>query len=225
MHRILIAMAIVVSCSAADGPAPGQRLPLPLRDPDAGVTDATARRAVFAGGCFWCVEGVFEQIAGVRDARSGYVGGNAQTANYQAVCTGATGHAEAVEITYDPTKVTFGQLMRVFFATHDPTTKDRQGPDAGTQYRSSIFWVDEPQRAAAEAYIAQLDAAAAFPRPIVTRLEKLGTFHPAETDHQDFVRLNPNHPYIRHQALPKIEKLRLMFPEVQKPPATDAPKP
>lgn len=194
------------------GPRGENLLPVPALDPDAGVTDATPRRAVFAAGCFWCVEGVFERLDGVLDAESGYAGGAPETANYQAVCGGDTGHAEVVRVTYDPTRITYGTLLRVFFATHDPTQRDRQGPDVGTQYRSSVFWSDEPQRAAAEGYLRQLAEAKLFPRPIATRLERLTAFHSAEGYHQDFVGRNPSHPYIQVQALPKIGTLDRLFP-------------
>ncbi|MBA3686729.1 MAG: peptide-methionine (S)-S-oxide reductase MsrA [Planctomycetes bacterium] len=177
------------------------------------MTDRAPRRAVFAAGCFWCVEGVFERLAGVLDAESGYAGGSTDTADYESVCGGDSGHAEVVRVTYDPTRITFGELLRVFFATHDPTQRDRQGPDVGTQYRSSVFWVDEAQRAAAEAYLRQLEAAKVFPRPIATRLEPLEVFHSAEGYHQDYVRKHPENPYIRAHALPKVAKLASLFPE------------
>jgi peptide-methionine (S)-S-oxide reductase len=187
-------------------------LPLPQIDiaPDAPGT----KHAIFAGGCFWCTEAVFEQIVGVSDVVSGYAGDIAQTANYEAVCGGGTNHAEAIRITYDPSKVTFGQLLRVFFATHDPTTKDRQGPDWGRQYRSAIFYQTDDEKRVAQAYIQQLDEAKLFPRPIVTTLEPLTQFFPAEAYHQDFARANPTHPYIRQQALPKVAKVREKFGEM-----------
>jgi peptide-methionine (S)-S-oxide reductase len=189
-------------------------LPLPQLDIAPGSSDP--HHAIFAGGCFWCTEAVFEQIAGVSDVVSGYSGDIAQTANYEAVCGGGTNHAEAIRITYDPSKVTFGQLLRVFFATHDPTTKDRQGPDWGRQYRSAIFYQTDDEKRVAEAYIKQLDEAKVFPRPIVTTLEPLTQFFPAEGYHQDFARENPTHPYIRQQALPKVAKVREKFNEMVK---------
>ena len=152
---------------------------------------AERAEAVFAGGCFWCVEAVFEQIDGVLDAVSGYAGGSAETANYKAVCGGDTGHAEAVKIVYDPRKVSYEQLLKVHFATHDPTTKDRQGNDEGPQYRSAIFYASEEEKEIAKAFIADLDDAKAFPRPIVTTLEPLVKFFPAEAYHQDYLRKNP----------------------------------
>jgi peptide-methionine (S)-S-oxide reductase len=164
----------------------GDVLPAPKIDvpkTEAGQT----RQAVFAGGCFWCTEAVFEQLEGVTEVTSGYSGGDADTANYKAVCTGQTGHAEAIRITYDPAKLTFGELLRVHFATHDPTTLNRQGADKGTQYRSAIFYADDEEKHVAEAYIRQLDEAKVFSSPIVTTLEPLAAFYPAEEYHQDYV--------------------------------------
>jgi peptide-methionine (S)-S-oxide reductase len=172
--------------------------------------------AVFAGGCFWCVEAVFEELDGVVDAVSGYAGGSAETANYEAVCSGTSGHAEAVQIIYDPEKITFETLLEVHFATHDPTTLNRQGNDTGTQYRSAIFYAHEKERRAAESFIADLTKNQAFAKPIVTTLEPLETFYPAETYHQNFVCANPNQGYVRAVALPKVDKVRKYFPEALK---------
>jgi peptide-methionine (S)-S-oxide reductase len=172
--------------------------------------------AVFAGGCFWCVEAVFEELDGVVDAVSGYAGGSAETANYEAVCSGTSGHAEAVQIIYDPEKITFETLLEVHFATHDPTTLNRQGNDTGTQYRSAIFYANEKERRAAEAFIADLMKNRTFAKPIVTTLEPLETFYPAETYHQNFVCANPNQGYVRAVALPKVDKVRKYFPEALK---------
>jgi peptide-methionine (S)-S-oxide reductase len=181
--------------------------------PDKATKSGETRTAIFAGGCFWCVEGVFEQLEGVADATSGYAGGKKETANYKDVCTGETGHAEAVKVTYDPSKISYAELLRVFYTTHDPTTKDRQGPDHGTQYRSAIFYLDDEQKKVAEAYIKQLNEAKAFPAPIVTTLEplKIDQFYKAEDYHQDYVRCNPNNPYIGSIALPKVQKVREKF--------------
>jgi peptide-methionine (S)-S-oxide reductase len=181
--------------------------------PDKATKAGETRTAIFAGGCFWCVEGVFEQMEGVKDAVSGYAGGTKESANYKAVCTGETGHAEAVKVTYDPSKITYAELLRVFYTTHDPTTKDRQGPDAGTQYRSAVFYLDDEQKKVAEAYIKQLNEAKAFPAPIVTTLEaiKPEAFYVAEDYHQDYVRCNPNNPYIGSIAMPKVTKVREKF--------------
>lgn len=175
--------------------------------------DAGPREAVFAGGCFWCVEGVFQQLEGVSEVTSGYAGGDASTATYEQVASGATDHAEVVRVVYDPAKISYGELLRVFFATHDPTQLDRQGPDRGRQYRSAVFYADQQQKQTAEAYIAQLTEAGVYSRPIVTTLEPLEAFYPAEEYHQDFVDRNPTHPYVRQWALPKLDKLEEAFPE------------
>ncbi len=174
------------------------------------------KKAVFAGGCFWCVEAVFEELDGVHNAISGYAGGDADSANYEAVCSGRTQHAEAVEILYDPSKLSYAKLLEVHFATHDPTTLNRQGADAGPQYRSAIFYADDEQKQLAEAFIADLDAAKAFPSKIVTTLEPLEKFYPAEAYHQGFVCRNPNQGYVRGVALPKVEKVQKKFKEMLK---------
>ena len=167
--------------------------------------------AVIAGGCFWCVEAVFEELDGVIDAVSGYAGGSKETANYEAVCSGTTGHAEAVQIVYDPAKITFGKLLEVHFATHDPTTLNRQGNDTGPQYRSAIFYANDTERKTAEDYIARLTEERAYDRPIVTTLEPLQTFYPAESYHQNYVCANPRQGYVRAVALPKVDKVRKLF--------------
>jgi len=175
--------------------------------------------AVFAGGCFWCVEGVFRQIKGVTAAVSGYAGGSKESANYERVCTGLTGHAESVKITYDPSKVTYGQLLRVLFTAIDPTTKNSQGPDFGPQYRSVVFYENDDQKKVAQAYIKQLDDAKIFPHAIVTTLEplKADAFYPAEGYHQNYVACHLNNPYITQVALPKVEKVREKFKDQVKP--------
>jgi peptide methionine sulfoxide reductase msrA/msrB len=185
--------------------------------PAAGA-DASPERAtaVFAGGCFWCTEAVFEELDGVIDAVSGYAGGTRETADYETVCTGTTGHAESIEIIYDPRKISYEKLLAVFFATHDPTTKNRQGNDVGPQYRSAIFYADERERALAAAYIEDLTDAKVFARPIVTTLEPLTGFYPAETYHQNYVCLNPNQGYVRMVALPKVAKVREKFADLLK---------
>ena len=173
------------------------------------------RTAVFAGGCFWCTEAVFEPLAGVEKVVSGYAGGDAASATYKKVSEGVTAHAEAIEITYDPAKISYGTLLKVFFSVaHDPTQLDRQGPDWGKQYRSAIFTSDPEEKKVAAAYIAQLDAAKAFPKPIVTQLSPLEKFYPAEGYHQDFVQHNPGHGYVVVNALPKVEKLKKLYPEL-----------
>lgn len=172
------------------------------------MTEPTTAVAVFAGGCFWCTEAVFEQLDGVLDVESGYTGGARDTANYRRVCDGDTGHAEAIRITYDPSRIKYDDLLAVFFDAHDPTQLNRQGNDVGTQYRSSIFYANEGERRHAEAKIKKLTDEGKFPRPIVTKLEPLGEFYVAESYHQDYARSHEHEPYIQHQALPKVCKVR-----------------
>lgn len=170
--------------------------------------------AVLAGGCFWCVEAVYLQLDGVTGVVSGYAGGTADTANYEAVCSGATNHAEAVLVRYDPSRVTYGQLLKVFFyVAHDPTQLNRQGADVGRQYRSAIFYRDARQKEIAEAYIRQLDAARVFPSRLVTTLEPLERFYEAEAYHQNYAARNPAQPYVAYVAAPKVVKLRAALPE------------
>ena len=171
--------------------------------------------AVFAGGCFWGMEGVFERLDGVLDVVSGYCGGEEKTAIYELVCSGRTGHAEAVKVSYDPARVDYGTLLKVFFSVaHDPTELDAQGPDEGPQYRSAIFYSDEGQRRLAEAYIKKLDEAKVFPSPIVTRLEPFKAFYPAEDYHQNFMKLHPNYPYVLYNDWPKIRALEKLYPSL-----------
>ena len=203
---VLLAPLFIGACSQASAaPPPAAKVDVPVA--------AGFQTAVFAGGCFWGMEGVFEHVKGVRSVVSGYAGGKANDATYEQVSSEGTGHAEAVKIAYDPRQVSYGQLLRIFFAEHDPTSLNRQGPDQGTSYRSAIFPQNAAQRKAAASYIAQLGAAHAFPRPIVTRIES-GGFYPAEAYHQGFLRRNPNHPYIMMWDLPKLGELRKQFPEL-----------
>jgi peptide methionine sulfoxide reductase msrA/msrB len=171
-------------------------------------TAAQTATAVFAGGCFWCTEAAFEQLDGVIDVQSGYSGGSKETATYEQVCSGLTGHAESIRIHYDPQRISYDQLLSVFFDAHDPTQLNRQGVDKGTQYRSAIFYASDEQKQAAEAKIKQLTAAKVFPKKIVTTLEPLVEFYPAEEYHQDYARNNPDAPYIRAKSLPKVCKIR-----------------
>jgi peptide-methionine (S)-S-oxide reductase len=169
---------------------------------------------VLAGGCFWCTEAVFQLLRGVKSAVSGYAGGTAATANYKAVCSGTTGHAEVLRVTYDASQISLGRILKVFFSVaHDPTHVNRQGNDVGRQYRSGIFFADEEQRAVAEAYIRQLTQADVFKAPIATTLEPLEAFFPAEDYHQNYAQLNPNQPYICAVSDPKVAKLRHYFPD------------
>ena len=183
----------------------------PLALPESGPT----RTAVFAGGCFWGMEGVFEKLKGVKDVVSGYSGGSRDTAHYDIVSTGSTGHAESVQITYDPLQISYGTLLKVFFSVaHDPTELNFQGPDHGTQYRSVIFYSGEDQRRVAEAYIRALDRARVFRKPIVTQLTPLQAFYAAEDYHQDFMKKNPGYPYIVVWDLPKVAKLEQEYPNL-----------
>lgn len=174
--------------------------------------------AVLAGGCFWCVEAVYRELEGVLAVVSGYSGGSAETADYKTVCTGRTDHAEVVQIAYDPSRISLGKLLKIFFSVaHDPTQLDRQGNDVGRQYRSAVFYADDEQKRVAERYIRQLDEARVFGRPIVTRLEPLREFFEAEGYHQNYAELHPDQPYIAAVAAPKVEKLRAYFGEDLKP--------
>ncbi|WP_345892130.1 peptide-methionine (S)-S-oxide reductase MsrA [Mycolicibacterium sphagni] len=189
-------------------------VPAPEVDEPASAAGAT-ETAVLAGGCFWGVQGVFQHVKGVTQAESGYAGGDAQSANYETVSTGTTGHAESVRITYDPHQVTFGELLRIYFSVvQDPTELNRQGPDTGTQYRSAIFAQNDTQKRVAESYIAQLTKAAVFPGPIVTTVSPKGAFYPAEEHHQDFLNSNPTYPYIEINDMPKVHGLKDLFPDL-----------
>ena len=171
-----------------------------------------SQTAVLAGGCFWCTEAAFEQLTGVSDVESGYAGGAKENANYEAVCRGNTGHAEVIRITYDPAVISYTQLLDVFFDAHDPTTLNRQGADAGTQYRSAIFVADDEQRRIAEEKIGEHNGSGHFPRPIVTSIEPLTNFYPAEQYHQDYARQHPDQQYIQAAAIPKACKVREKHP-------------
>ncbi|MBX9602103.1 MAG: peptide-methionine (S)-S-oxide reductase MsrA [Bryobacteraceae bacterium] len=202
MKRILSILLTAALLGAADFP-----------DPAVDVKPGGRQTAVFAGGCFWCTEVVFENVAGVEKVISGYAGGSPKDANYKLVSEGATEHAEAIEITYDSSRITYGQLLKIFFSVaHDPTQLNRQGPDWGKQYRSAIFYATANQKSAAEAYIRQLTEAKLFSKPVVTEIAALNGFYAAEGYHQDFVRNNPNHPYVVVNALPKVEKLKKTYP-------------
>ncbi|MBA2370429.1 MAG: peptide-methionine (S)-S-oxide reductase MsrA [Gemmatimonadetes bacterium] len=189
-----------------------EQFPDPEIDASLGRPDGAEQVAVLAGGCFWCVEAVYAQLDGVLAVENGYAGGTADTADYETVCSGRTGHAEVVRVRFDPAKLTLGQILKVFFSiAHDPTQKDGQGNDIGRQYRSAIFYTDEEQKAVAAAYIAQLDAARVFDRPIVTEITPLVAFYEAEPYHADYARRNPNSGYIRAVAAPKVAKVRRYY--------------
>jgi peptide-methionine (S)-S-oxide reductase len=203
-------LAIRNNSAAADG---GHALPSPIVDLPPG--QATSAAVVLAGGCFWGVQGVFQHVKGVTSAVSGYAGGEKRTAAYETVSTGRTGHAESVQVMYDPRQISYGRVLQIFFSVaHDPTELNRQGPDTGTQYRSAIFPATTEQANVAKAYIAQLDQARVFKKPIVTTIEPDRGFYPAETYHQDFLTRNPTYPYIAINDLPKIEDLKRLSPDV-----------
>ena len=214
---IVILAVLLAVAVAAPRPAmaaePAVVIPAPtLDDPRAA---GPLQTAVLAGGCFWGVQGVYEHVRGVRQVLSGYAGGDRATAEYGVVSRGGTGHAESVEIRFDPKELSYGEILRIYFSVvHDPTQLDRQGPDSGTQYRSNIFYVGESQKTIAQAYIAQLERAKVFGHAIVTRVDPLKAFYPAEDYHQDFLQQNPDHPYIVINDLPKIDNLRKLFPAV-----------
>jgi peptide-methionine (S)-S-oxide reductase len=192
--------------------------PVPVPAPAVDATRAAApgkQTTVLSGGCFWGVQAVFQHVKGVISATSGYSGGLARTAEYEIVSTGETGHAESVQIVFDPSQITYGELLRVFFSVaHDPTQLNRQGPDEGTQYRSSIFYANDEQKRIAESYIAQLDQAGVFSHRIVTKVVPLQAFYPAEAYHQNYAALHPNEPYIFFNDAPKVEHLRQEFPDL-----------
>lgn len=206
-------MITTMACNAAASPT---RIP----DPAVDIPLATKKGeqvAVFAGGCFWGVEAVFDHLKGVSDAKSGYAGGSARTANYEKVSMGNTGHAESVRIVYDPSQISYGQLLKVFFSVaHDPTELNRQGPDTGTQYRSAIFYANDEQKRIAQAYIEQLNKAKVFGAEIVTQVAPLDAFHEAEDYHQNYLEHHPDQPYIVINDIPKVENLKKEFPELYK---------
>jgi len=209
----VVAVSLLAVCGMVEAAAVVV-LPDPVSDAPL-AAKSSSQTAVFAGGCFWGIEAVFEHVKGVTQAVSGYSGGTAETADYQKVSSGRTAHAEVVQVTYDPSKVSYGQLLKVFFSVaHDPTQLNRQGPDTGPQYRSAIFTVDAAQQRAAQAYIAQLQAAKSFPRPIVTEVVALKAFYVAEPYHQDYVVHHPDQPYIIYNDLPKVAALKKQFPQL-----------
>jgi len=171
-------------------------------------------QAILAGGCFWCTEAVFKDLIGVSAVESGYIGGHVAQPTYRQVCGGDTGHAEAIRVTFDPEAISYDDILDVHFATHDPTQLNRQGNDVGTQYRSAIFFVNDEQRRVAQAYIAQLTAAKAFPSPVVTQVSSLTAFYPAEGYHQNYLALHPTQPYIVYNDLPKLDALKAQFPDL-----------
>ncbi len=206
------AWAFTVSNAASGNSEKAYQLPAPMLDTPA-TAAAGKETAVFAGGCFWGVQAVFQHTKGVHNAVSGYAGGAKESATYASIGSGRTGHAESVQITYDPKQISYGKLLQIYFSVaHDPTTLNRQGPDSGTQYRSAVFYQDAMQKQITESYIAQLDAAKVFPGKIVTQVNAQTNFYPAEAYHQDYATLHPNQPYIARFDLPKIANLKTMMP-------------
>ena len=219
MKKALAVLAITIlglSCRAS-GDTINKEIPAPLVDTPA--AEAKGREvAVLAGGCFWGLQGMFEHVKGVTKVVAGYSGGDKATAHYEMVGTETTGHAESVEITFDPKQISYGQLLRLFFSVaHDPTQLDRQGPDRGPSYRSEIFYASPTQERVARAYVAQLTKGKVFSSPIVTKVEALKAFYPAEDYHQDYLIRNPNQPYIMFNDLPKIEALKQVYPALYRP--------
>jgi peptide-methionine (S)-S-oxide reductase len=208
---VFVAFAFCIGCSSET------RVPVPAPASDAELAPKPGRQtAVFAGGCFWGTQAVFERVKGVLDTTAGYSGGSAATATYDQVGRENTGHAESVKVVYDPSKITYGRLLQIFFSVHDPTQLNRQGPDVGTSYRSAIFYSNEEQQKIAVAYVAQLDAAKVFHKPIVTQVTPLKGFYDAEAYHQDYALYHPENPYIQVCDKPKIATLKQEFPELFK---------
>jgi peptide-methionine (S)-S-oxide reductase len=210
LKRLVASTLLTLASLAACGSEPAVVIPAPAYDPRGNGATETA---VLAGGCFWGVQGVYQHLKGVKNVLSGYAGGSRSTAKYDTVSGGDTGHAEAVEIVYDPKQVSYGEILQVFFSVaHDPTQLNRQGPDTGTQYRSAIFFANDAQKEIARRYIAQLEAAKVYRSAIVTRVDPLRGFYAAEDYHQDYLLNNPNQPYIVYNDLPKLAYLKKYFP-------------
>lgn len=201
--------------TSCDLPLGDSKFPEPALDIEAGGADTA--ELILGGGCFWCTEAVYLQLDGVTAVESGYAGGEADTANYNAVCSGMSGHAEIIKISYNPQVISFGMLLKVFFSVaHDPTQLNRQGNDRGTQYRSAIFYASEKERAVARAYIDQINEAAVYQQPIATTLEPLDVFYPAEAYHQNYAARNPAQPYIAGVSMPKVDKLKRTYADMLK---------
>jgi len=217
--RMLTALLVVPFVGLAINAASAAERAVTIPPPTAATPAKTGTQTVvLAGGCFWGVQAVYQHTKGVISAVSGYAGGEKQTAHYESVGTGRTGHAESVSVTFDPQQVSYGKILQIYFSVaHNPTELNYQGPDVGTQYRSAIFYADDEQKNFAKAYIAELDKAHLFPGPIVTQLEPLHGFYPAEDNHQDFAVLHPSYPYIVFNDLPKVANLKRLFPALYKP--------
>src|ERR1700752_4378735 len=219
LYAAAIGALAITAVAVAPSLAAGDAVVIPAPAMDVKASDGI-QTVVVAGGCFWGGQGVFQHPAGIVNAMSGYAGGSKSTADYSTVSTGTTGHAESVEIKYDPKKISYGKILQIFFsAAHDPTQLNRQGPDTGTQYRSAIFTTSDEQKKVADAYIAQLNAAKVYKKPIVTKVGPLEAFYPAEAYHQDYLTLHPSQPYIAYNDIPKVDNLRRYFAEnyIEKP--------
>jgi peptide-methionine (S)-S-oxide reductase len=217
MQWVVVIVLLGIGLVVFQAPISGAESPVVIAPPalDNPKAEGAPQTAVLAGGCFWGVQGVFEHVRGVEKVVAGYAGGDKSTAQYDTVSSGTTGHAESVRITFDPAQVSYGQILQIAFSVvFDPTQLNRQGPDVGTQYRSAIFYADEAQKHIAEAYISQLDKSHAFPRAIVTRIDPLEGFYPAEDYHQDYLIHNPTAPYIAMFDLPKVENFKRTYPEL-----------
>ncbi len=215
LRQLIALFGLLLATTACTAKAsPSGAIPAPAVDTPR-ASAPSRQTAVFAGGCFWGVQAVFQHVKGVMAATSGYAGGSVKNPEYEMVSTGETGHAESVQVTYDPSQITYGELLRVFFSVaHDPTQLNRQGPDTGTQYRSAIFYANDEQKKIAEAYIAQLEQAKVFDRRIVTQVSPLQAFYPAEAYHQNYAALHPNNLYIVYNDAPKVEHLKQQFPDL-----------
>lgn len=217
-RTLVLSFSFLVLTAAIAIASGGRQVPASVPNPAVDISAANTpgeQTAVFAGGCFWGMEGVFEHLKGVSEVLTGYAGGTAETATYPQVSAGGTDHAESVQITYDPSQISYGELLKIYFSVaHDPTQLNRQGPDHGIQYRSAIFTANEEQKQVAEAYINQLNAAEVFEQPIVTQVNPLDEFYAAEDYHQDFIKRNPLNPYVVVHDLPQIRQLQAQFPEM-----------
>jgi peptide-methionine (S)-S-oxide reductase len=211
---LLLLSLLAAPWQMAHAAEPATPISAPTVDAPAPASEGL-QTAVVAGGCFWGIQAVYQHVKGVTQVLSGYAGGSKESAVYEAVSSGRTGHAEAVEIKFDPRQVSYGKILQIYFSVaHDPTQLNRQGPDVGTQYRSAIFYQDATQRHVAESYIAELDKSGAFKRPIVSRIDQLVAFYPAEAYHQDYAIKHPNHPYIVFNDLPKVDNLKRVFADI-----------
>jgi peptide-methionine (S)-S-oxide reductase len=214
LFALLVVSLSMMAFACARGNSTRVRVPPPATELSPATKPTGQQTLVVGAGCFWCSEAVFEHVKGVTDVVSGYCGGSKETATYEQVSAGGTGHAESIRITYDPSKISYGTLLQIYFSIFDPTTKDYQGPDHGHQYRTVLFYQSPQQKRFDEAYIKQLDTAHVFPNPIVTTVEAFKAFYPAEAYHQDYVKHHPTDPYVQQNSIPKLKHLKERFPEL-----------